>query len=131
MIVLFPDSSRTTVSYPKYLVERLLDRYLKENETVDHIDNNPLNNDPSNLRIVLRKEHAQDEAPTKKPKSFDCPLCGESFTLVGVRLSNAVQNRKKEKLAHFVPEDALDVMGAVSRTDILNDSLLWRSLLKR
>ena len=40
---------RITLSYPKYLIEVHLDRYLEKEETVDHIDGNFLNNVISNL----------------------------------------------------------------------------------
>ena len=42
-IVVFPDRVKRTISYPKYLMEVHLDRYLEEDETIDHIDGNPLN----------------------------------------------------------------------------------------
>ena len=43
-ILVFSDKTTKTISYPKYLMEIHLNRYLLENETVDHIDGNPLNN---------------------------------------------------------------------------------------
>ena len=50
------------ISYPKYLMECHLGRYLLENETIDHIDGNYLNNDISNLQFIDRTEHCKLDA---------------------------------------------------------------------
>lgn len=50
------------ISYPKYLMECHLGRYLLENETIDHIDGNYLNNDISNLQVIDRTEHCKLDA---------------------------------------------------------------------
>jgi len=34
LVVVFPDRKRKTLSYPKYLVEKYLNRYLGDKETV-------------------------------------------------------------------------------------------------
>lgn len=68
-----------TVSYPKYLVEVYLNRYLLENETVDHIDGNFLNNDLRNLRVVDRSEHCRSHAMIRKSVNKTCIICGKSF----------------------------------------------------
>ena len=49
------------MSYPKYLMEIYLERYLEENKTIDHIDGNPLNNELSNLRVLNRQEHCSND----------------------------------------------------------------------
>jgi transposase len=41
----------------RYIMEKHLGRKLKRNELVHHIDENPLNNEISNLKIVSYKEH--------------------------------------------------------------------------
>ena len=69
-----------TVSYPKYLVEKYLDRYLDDNETVDHIDQDFTNNDLSNLRIVDRAEHCRSHVSKKQLNTFTCQVCGKVFT---------------------------------------------------
>lgn len=47
-----------TVSYPKYLYETTHKVKLKDNETIDHVDENPDNNNINNLRILTRVYNA-------------------------------------------------------------------------
>lgn len=51
-----------TISFPKALVESWRGEKLKPNETIDHIDGNFLNNDPSNLQVLDRREHYRKDA---------------------------------------------------------------------
>lgn len=92
---------RKTVSYPKYVMERYLNRYLEPYETVDHIDTNPLNNEISNLQVLNRQCHAKLDVKRKVAMDFKCPLCGTDFTLVDKKLSSALQNRRKGKAGPF------------------------------
>lgn len=68
-----------TVSYPKYLVEMYLGRYLSEGETVDHIDGNFNNNNLDNLRVVSRKEHCRSHVNQKEYHTKYCVICGKEF----------------------------------------------------
>lgn len=44
--------------YARYLLAVKLGRYLTKDETVDHIDNNPLNDSVDNLQVLTREENA-------------------------------------------------------------------------
>ena len=92
IILEFNDGSKKFKSYPKYLMEKHLDRYLTEDETVDHIDQNPLNNDISNLRILSRKEHCSNDAIRNKDVTVKCAYCGKEFIIPGSKLH--YKNRK-------------------------------------
>jgi len=69
-----------TVSYPKYLVETYLNRYLEPNETVDHIDGDFHNNSLNNLRVVSREEHCRSHAKQKEIHIKHCIVCGKEFS---------------------------------------------------
>jgi hypothetical protein len=50
---------KTTVSYPKLLLETSVGRKLDKDETVDHIDADHTNNHIGNLQILTRVENAK------------------------------------------------------------------------
>ena len=93
-IVYVENNIKTTVSYPKYLMELNLNRYLTEKETVHHIDGNPLNNDLSNLQILERQEHCKQDALKRDGKTIICQWCKKSFFVKGSKL---IQRQRKDK----------------------------------
>ena len=95
VVVYFQDYTRQTVSYPKFLMEKRLNRYLNKDETVDHIDRNPLNNSPDNQQILSRSAHARLDVIRLKPQRFTCEVCSKPFQLEGKKLHDAAHNRKK------------------------------------
>lgn len=101
VIIIYHDGSRKTVSYPKYLTEKRLGRYLEPHETVDHEDGNFYNNDPSNIKVISRSRHSYSHARRVKKENFKCPTCEKTFTIGGKRLNDVVQNRKKGKAGPF------------------------------
>lgn len=96
-----PGRKHTTVSYPKFLMEQRLGRYLKDNETVDHIDGNPLNNHWKNLRILDNRTHAKLDSSRYAPMNFVCPQCGAKFIKEGRSLQCVLAERKREKAGPF------------------------------
>lgn len=74
------------MSYPKYLMEQHLGRYLDVNEQIDHIDGNPLNNDISNLQILKLGEHQKLDVLRNKDITVNCKYCGKEFTIKGSTL---------------------------------------------
>lgn len=70
-------NNHRTVSYPKYLAEMSLGRYLDDDETIDHIDGDFTNNELGNLRVVKRSEHCRSHVPAKNLIKFNCPVCGK------------------------------------------------------
>lgn len=93
-IIYVENNTKTTISYPKYLIEISLDRYLTEMETVHHIDGNPLNNDLSNLTILNRSEHAKFDAKKVKDKTLICQWCNKEFLVKGSKLRQRLREDK-------------------------------------
>jgi HNH endonuclease len=78
-IVVLPDGSRKTKSWPKLIMEQRLGRELDVNETIDHQNFDPLDNSPENLVIRPRSEHSSLDTRRVKLVSFKCPECNGSF----------------------------------------------------
>ena len=97
-VLYFLDKTHKRMSYPKYLMECHLGRYLTDDETVDHIDQNPQNNDISNLRVISRKKHCSNDAKRCVPVVLTCALCGKQFEHKG---SLNYRNRSKKKCKGF------------------------------
>jgi len=95
------DTINTTISYPKYIMECYINRYLLPNEIVHHIDGDVSNNDISNLIVLDRSEHAKLHANRLIEQEFVCPYCNTSFILVGTKLKNAIANSKRGKRGPF------------------------------
>jgi hypothetical protein len=93
MVVKYPDGKKQTISYPKYLVEMYLGRYLGDKETVDHIDGDFTNNDISNLRVIERGLHCSQDAFRNKSEIHTCVWCKKEFEVSGKSLH--LRNRKQ------------------------------------
>lgn len=91
-----------TISYPKYLVERALDRYLSQDEIVDHIDENINNNDLSNLRILPRSVHSASHVPRRIYNSYKCPICGRMYEVTDDRKKTCGSKHCVGKLGHIL-----------------------------
>ena len=87
-IVYVKEGKRITVSYPKYLMECYLGRYLSNDETIDHIDRNINNNELSNLRVISRSNHVKDDVLRNADIVIRCAFCGSEFTINGSKLSH-------------------------------------------
>lgn len=101
IVIVYPDGIKKTVSYPKYLVELDLGRYLEKDEMIDHINGDVLDNNKENLRIIKRSDHISLDVKRYKEKSFTCPLCKGKFKLSGRVLYGAMINRERGKAGPF------------------------------
>ena len=79
-------------SYPRILMEIKLGRKLNENEQVHHIDENPLNNNYNNLKILLLGEHQRIHSTKYHDKEVICPCCGKKFTWTSKSQSHFYRN---------------------------------------
>lgn len=86
------NKKKTTISYPKYLMELNLNRYLSEEETIQHLDGNPLNNDLSNLTILNRSEHSKTDAIRVNDVILTCQWCNKNFLVKGSKLRQRLRS---------------------------------------
>lgn len=100
-IYLKSDKDFIVMSYPKFLMEMHLGRYLNYDETIDHIDKDFTNNDIKNLKVLERNIHCKKDALRNKPQKFICPECNKEFILEGRKLCDAKSNRKKHRAGPF------------------------------
>lgn len=82
-VLVHSNGHKQTISYPKYIVEKYLNRYLEKDETIDHIDGDFLNNDLSNLRVINRKQHAIEDAFRNNNITVSCKMCNKTFEIKG------------------------------------------------
>lgn len=80
LVIKKDDGKLTSISYSKWVMENHLGRKLTKNETVDHIDNDPLNNDISNLQILSREDNARKAIVPAEYVELTCKCCGKSFS---------------------------------------------------
>ena len=107
----FNDGTRKQMSYPKYLMECHLNRYLTDDETVDHIDQNVQNNEISNLRVINRREHVSNDIVRNKDVEVECAYCGKKFIIPGNKLQN--RNRKdRHSSGYFCSRECAGRYGA-------------------
>lgn len=106
------DGRKQTVSYPKYLMECHLGKFLEPGESVDHIDRDFTNDNLDNLRVVNHSKHASDDTRRLVPQTFTCGYCNKDFVLSGNKLSRAIDNRRKGKAGPFCNRSCAGKYGA-------------------
>lgn len=79
IVLYFGDGIKRTLSYPKYLMERHLGRLLKDDETVDHIDNNFINDDLHNLQVLSLADNAAKAIRPAERILVQCANCNKEF----------------------------------------------------
>ena len=71
----------TSISYARYLMSVKEKRILAHDEEVDHIDNNPMNDDINNLQILSPENNRLKYSSLvhKAMVRLKCPACGKEF----------------------------------------------------
>lgn len=82
-------------SYPRHLIEQHLGRELLSNEEVHHIDGNPLNNDISNLEVVMHGDHQRYHSQKYFDKKICCSCCGKEFIWTSKQQSEHARNTRR------------------------------------
>ena len=104
----YSDGRKENVSYPRIIVEKSIGRPLLPTEDVHHIDENPKNNDLSNLEVVDHVKHCTDHRLEKSPyKTFgdkirvSCFMCGKSFTITKRQLREKVESVRCKHISSY------------------------------
>lgn len=63
----------------RFLMERRLNRRLRREEHVHHIDENKRNNKLSNLEVKSASIHCRDHQELAQVVALTCPSCGKAF----------------------------------------------------
>jgi len=88
-------SSRTTITYAKYLMCVKLKRILCSEEEVDHIDGNKLNDNIDNLQILSRKNHVKKSTKGETYIECICDMCEVKFLRTKQRANHTRDKNKK------------------------------------
>ncbi|MNK09918.1 hypothetical protein D3C87_279270 [compost metagenome] len=93
----FADRSSVTKLYAKVLLEIKEGRILSKDETVDHIDENPKNDCPSNLRLLTRPENSKRSSLQRIREPVNCVWCRMSF----IPTKDQVKTRGQKRAGPF------------------------------
>ena len=98
IVILFPNGVRLTVSYPKYLMECKLERYLEDSEEVHHKDEDVTNNEIGNLKVMNGTEHRRMHMTKVFPETWICAYCGLPFIAEPKQIHTRRTNLKRGKV---------------------------------
>lgn len=98
VIIRFFDGSRKTMSHARWLICKKEKRWLNPDETVDHIDENPLNDNLENLQILSISDNVRRSIKPSRIYTFICPTCGLEAEKL---LCKVKHNRKQGKAGPF------------------------------
>lgn len=82
-VILYKNRSRTTLSYPRFLMECYLGRYIDENkETVHHKNGDIADDRIENLELVERSAHSRMHVVKAAVIKVVCPVCDKEFEVL-------------------------------------------------
>lgn len=109
VLLYYPCGRRRTIMYAKFLMENSLKRELGPEETVDHKDNNKLNDVLENLQILSRADNAKKDAKRVEPVEITCIRCNKKALRSGRDINH---NAKMGKAGPFCSKKCLGTYGA-------------------
>ncbi len=79
LVVLVGKGRRKTIALAKALLEIKIGRRLASGETADHIDDDPLNDNPDNLQVLPLLGNILKSKRPAAMVNVICPQCGKPF----------------------------------------------------
>lgn len=130
LIVILYDTEtqkRQTVSYPKWLMEKIIDRKLDKWETVDHRDEDCTNNSIFNLQILTRVENARKSYYHENGKVTSKYVVEFARSEAGRKLSKDRITGEKNPSSQFLDKDVIKFRedfcnGLLTKNDIIRIS---------
>lgn len=110
-----------TISYPKYLMEKELERELLPDEHVHHMDLNPLNNDITNLRVMTNSEHAAQHMRKYHDVTAICGWCGKEFMWTALQQQRFYSERRTGRHHSEMPFCSRECSGRYGRQKQTNE----------
>jgi endogenous inhibitor of DNA gyrase (YacG/DUF329 family) len=102
---------KTTVSYPKYIMEMHLGKYLKPNEVVHHRNGDFTDNSISNLMITTKSEHPGLHRKYD-PIVLKCVNCKKDVSLTSLQHRRFQSNqRNKKTVGPFCSKRCVGIFG--------------------
>lgn len=119
---------KTTVSYPKYVYETHYNITINTGYDVHHKDENPLNNEISNLELMEKSRHnrmhgLKQSSKYEEIKKVKCVMCGIDFFMDKNQLRHRASAEKKGKHGPFCSKSCTGKYG----TDVQNYPLIMKS----
>ena len=107
------------ISYPKFLIECHIGRYLLDNEQVHHIDENVENNKISNLEVKYKTDHLKLHSELNSLCDVDiyCVWCGKKFIVKG----NKIKQRNRRTASGFCSKKCVGEYGAEIQNHRINE----------
>lgn len=93
VVVIYPDKTKSTVSFPKYFYEIMTGYTLDIDEIVHHIDGDFTNNSLSNLEVVKRQKHSRSHQTKYTDGTIPCSTCGKDIFLTVIQKRTLVRNK--------------------------------------
>ena len=116
VVIYFPNGTKKSTAYARFLVEKNINRILDKHETVDHIDRNFNNDNISNLQILEFKKHVSLDNKRIKNTSVICLWCKKEFVIQG----NKIRNRNRRKSGPFCSRKCSGKYGAELQNKRIN-----------
>jgi hypothetical protein len=123
VILVFPNGRKKTTQYARYLMEKLIGRYLQEDEEVHHKDGDFTNDGFDNLEIKKSSLHKSEHSTRYTGEYAVCIWCGKDFWLYPKKQSQRARDTKRGKAGPFCSKSCVGQYGAEKQVSASRETL--------